>query len=79
MANGDGVEGRAREALREAVQLGIFREESCHALLKLCDLGQLAELGFVIMEEGEKRFGPVNGLRLSRELSDDCLEDGTSI
>jgi hypothetical protein len=54
MTNGDGIEGRAREALREAVQMRIFGEESRHALLEFSDLGQFAELGFVIVEEGEE-------------------------
>lgn len=79
MTHGDGVEGRAREALREAMQMRIFGEKSRHALLELCDLGQLAELGFVIVEEGEKRLGSVNSLGLGRELANDSFEDGTSI
>jgi hypothetical protein len=79
MANGDGVEGRAREALREAVQVRIFGKESRHALFEFCDLSQLTKLGFVVVEEGEERFCPMNGLGLSRELANDGLEDGTSI
>jgi hypothetical protein len=79
VADGDGVEGRAGEALREAVQLRVFREECCHALLELCDLGQLAELSLVVVEESEDGLRPVDVLRLGGQLADDGLEHGASI
>jgi hypothetical protein len=42
-------------------------------------LGQLTELGFVVVKESEERLGPMGVLGLSRKLANDRLENGASI
>jgi hypothetical protein len=42
-------------------------------------LREFAELGFVVVEEEEERFGAVDVLGLGCDLADYSLEDGASI
>lgn len=48
-------------------------------MFQLRDLGELAELGLVVVEEEEQRLGPLDVLRLAGDPGDDSLKDGACI
>jgi hypothetical protein len=73
------VEGRNSEAVAEANERRVFREEVGHALFELCDLCKLAVVGLVLVDKEEKRLCPGDILWFGREFRNGGLKDSTSI
>lgn len=78
-AGGARVEAHAGVAVGEAGERWVGGVEVSHAFFEFGDLGQLAELGFVFVEEDEEGCGSGDVFGLGGQFGDGGFEDGAGI